>query len=356
MKVVEVDPFFYPYKGGIERRIHDTSKMLAERGHDVTVLTARLPDTAEEEKMDGYRIVRLKSRYINLYNPPFVSSKGVLESLISMDADIVNYHYRWAPSYNKDLKRYDGKKIFTYHNMWGEGVGITGKISMINDNRFRKCLETFDHIICVSDHVKKDLESRGLGVDMTTIPTCLDSFPEMRNDEGNFILSLGRMVKTKGLDHLIEAMRSVDSKLIVCGKGPESKTVSKLVRKYGLEDKVEIKGWVTDEEKEELMATCKMFVMPSLFESFGLAALEQMAYGRPIVCTDVNGLPDTVGDGGIIVRPADPNGLADAINTLLANPEERSELGKNARKQSEIYQWPENIKKMEEVYQSVMDH
>lgn len=356
VKIVDVDPFFYPHYGGIEHRMHDTSKLLAERGHDVTILTGQLPGTPEEEESNGYKILRLRSRLINIYNPPFISSKGVLEAIQSMDPDIVNYNYRWAPSYNKDLKRYDGKKVFTYHNMWGEGIGFQATLSEINDNFFRKILETFDHIICVSDFVKNDLVRRGIDpLTLTTVPTCLNSFPEMTQTEGDYILSLGRLVKTKGLSDLIEAMRYVDEKLIICGTGPEEKHLRKLIEKNDLSDKIEMKGWVSEEEKIDLMSKCKLFVMPSLFESFGLAALELMSFGRPIVCTDVNGLPDTVGDGGIITKTKDPKGLADAINDLLQNKEKRIELGKNARVQAEKYNWPENITKIEDVYRNVID-
>jgi len=355
MRIVDVNPFFYPYMGGIEHRMHDTCKLLAERGHDVTILTGRLPDTEEEEERDGYRIIRLRSRLINIYNPPFISSKNVLGTLNGLDADIVNYNYRWAPSYNKDLAKYEGKKVFTYHNMWGEGMGLTGRISEIQDNRFRKCLNTFDHVICVSDFVRNDLIRRGISEDMTTtVPSCLNSFPDIADGEEDFILSLGRLVKTKGLDHLIEAMREVDAKLIICGRGPESGRLEKLIRKRGLESRIEMKGYVSEEEKAHLMGSCKFFVMPSLFESFGLAAVELMSYGRPMICTDVNGLPDTVQGGGIIVPPKDPKALSDAMNGLLGDPDERMRLGKAARVQAEIFNWDDNISKIEEVYRNVI--
>ena len=338
MKFVDVNPFFYPHHGGIETRMHDTARLLAARGHDVTVLTGRLPDTAEEEKTEfGYRVVRLESRFINIYNPPFISSKGVLEALESMDADAVNYNYRWAPSYNKDLRRYDGRKVF-------------GKVSEINDNGFRKTLDTFDHIVCVSDYVRNDLVRRGLPAErMTTIPTCLDLPPEKDVPEGDFILSLGRLVKTKGLDSLIEAMREVDCRLIICGKGPEAKNLEKQVRKLGLEDKVEFRGYVSEEEKDSLMRSCRLFAMPSLFESFGLAALEVLGYGRPLVYGNVNGLPDTVGDGGIPVTPGDPKSIADGINRLLGDNALRAELAGNARKQAERYTWDRYIPEYERI-------
>ncbi len=351
MRFVDVNPFFYPHFGGIETRMHDTARLLAEKGHEVTILTGRLPNTEEEEMTEwGYRVVRLPSNFINIYNPPFISSEGVLETLQSMDADVVNYNYRWAPSYNKDLKRYDGRKVFTYHNMWGEGVGIQAKLSEINDNMFRSTLESFDHIICVSDYVRNDLIRRGIPEeDTTTIPTCMD-MPVMRDvPEGDYILSLGRLVGTKGLDYLLEAMKDIDCKLVMCGKGPEERNIRRLISKFGLEEKVDMRGYVSEQEKDDLIDGCKLFVMPSLFESFGLAALEVMSHGKPLVHTDVNGLPDTVRGGGISVPSRDPKAISDAVNDLLSNQPERKRLGDIARQVAETYTWKNHLDRLEAV-------
>jgi glycosyltransferase involved in cell wall biosynthesis len=179
--------------------------------------------------------------------------------------------------------------------------------------------------------------------------------PELGQKEGNFILSLGRLVKTKGLNYLVEAMKDVDCKLIICGKGPESKHLTRLIKKNDLEEKIEMKGYVSEEEKTVLMSTCKFFVMPSLFESLGLAAIELMSYGRPLVCSDVNGLPDTVGNGGVIVPAKDPKALSDAINSILFDNERRTLLGSFARKQAEGYDWNIELPKIEKVYKDVLN-
>ena len=221
----------------------------------------------------------------------------------------------------------------------------------MNDNSFRKTLMTFDHIVCVSDYVRNDLTRRGIPEDMTTtIPTGFTCGPLEPMEEGDFILSLGRQVKTKGLKYMVEAMRDVDCRLIVCGKGPESKNLEKQVRKLGLEDRVELRGYVSEEEKARLMGSCKFFVMPSLFESFGLAAVELMSHGRPLVCTNVNGLPETVGDGAITVDPANPKALADAMNRLLDDADLRRDLGAKARARAEYYSWDRFI----DTYESIL--
>ncbi len=357
LKIVEANPFFYPYQGGIEHRMHMTSKLFAKRGHDVTVLTSRLPDTPEEEETEfGYRIIRVPARFINVYNPPYVMTKGVLEKLNEISPDIVNYNYRWAPSFDGDMAKYRGKKNFTYHNMWGEGVGIQGYFSEKNDNLYKKKLLTYDHIVAITDCVRDDLVRRGIDPKkITVIDNCLETFPELSDEEGEFILNLGRMVKTKGLDYLIEAMRQVDYKLVMCGKGPESKKVAKLVRKYGLEDRVESRGWVSEEAKLRLMSTCKFFVMPSIYEAYGLAALEALSYGKPLVCTDVDGLPGNVKDAGYYVKPKDADGLAKGINEMLIDNDLRKRLSDNAIKVSRAFTWDDQIAKTEKLYRAIVD-
>mgnify|MGYP002626335897 CR=1 FL=1 len=358
MRFVDVNPYFFPYKGGIERRMDSLARRLAKRGHEVTILTARLPGTEEEEEASesGYRIVRVKSRFLNVYNPPYVTSSGVLEALESLDADVVNYNYRWAPSWNRDLARYAGPKMFTVHNMWGEGIGLEARISSFNDSRFRRrVLPSFSHIVCVSRYVQRSTVALGYRPEMTSfIPVCLSEDPRPNGSpEGDYILSLGRIVKTKGLNYMVEAMKDVDSRLVICGKGPESGALERQIRRLGLEDRIEMRGFVEEDEKERLMDGCKFFVMPSLFESFGLAAIELMSHRRPVVCTNVNGLPDTVGKGGIAVDPADPAALADAMNRLLKDDDLRRRTGELALEQAMSYSYDRYIERYESILEAV---
>lgn len=356
MKFVEINPFYKPYMGGIENRIHQSSTLLAKRGHDVTVLTGRMPGTPEEEKTEeGYRIVRLESKYINLYNPPYMWSHGVLEALNSIDADVVNYNYRWAPSYNRALDRYDGVKIHTVHNTWCEGTGLMKYPSAVNDNLFWKKMMRYDKVVAVSNDIRNDLIRRGMPPEkVVMIPTCGQVGPCDNQGEEDFILSIGRLVNLKGIKYLVDAMKDVDCKLVICGKGPEEKKIRKEIDRMGLWDRIEMKGYVSEEEKRRLMSKCKMTVMPSLFEAFGMVAVEAMANAKPMVCTTVNGLPETVGDGGIHVPPRDSKALAEAINTLLHDDGLREEMGRKARLQAESYDWSNHIDDYENLILGLM--
>lgn len=356
MKIVDVNPYFFPLRGGIEHRMHDVSKRLAAAGDEVTVVTGQYdPALPTEEKSDGYRIIRLKSRTIRVYNPPYISSSGVKETLESLDPDLVNFNYRWAPSYTRALRHYDGKKVFTYHNMWGEGTGWQHTFSEINDNIFRKTLDTFDHVIAVSEFVRNDLLRRGYAPGfVTAIPSCLGGPVVPGDGSGNFMLSLGRLVRTKGLDVLMEAMKDVPHRLIVCGKGPDAGRLQKAIERNGLQDRVEMRGYVSEEEKSRLMGQCRFFVMPSLHESLGLAAVELMARGRPVVCSDADGLPETVGKGGVIVPKDDPQALAQALNALFEDRSRCESLAAAAVARAQFYDWNLHMPEIRYVYAKVV--
>ena len=93
-----------------------------------------------------------------------------------------------------------------------------------------------------------------------------------------------------------------------------------------------------------------MLVMPSLFESLGLAAAEAMSYGKPVVASDSGGLPEVVGDGGIVVPAKDPKRLAEAINALLRDDSRRHDLGAKAKARAARYSWDLAADEMEKIY------
>lgn len=348
MRIVQLNPFHYPYMGGIEHRTHEISRRLSTR-HEVIVLTSRLPGTAEEEVMDGYRVVRLPSRFIGRYNPPYVTTPGVLDALNSLDADIVDFHYRWAPSYSRAMRRYEGNWMFTFHNTYGEGEGIGRALSLINDMLFSNMIRD-RRTVCVSEFVRNDLLARGFRRELTDVVSLGVDVYDGPTSEEDFILFTGRLVATKGLKHLIEAMRTVDHTLMIMGRGPEEGSLRSLAKRLGVADKVVFTGHVSEEEKRRLMASCKVFALPSMFESFGLAAAEAMAYGKPVVASNVGGLPEVVGDGGILVPPASPQELAAALDRLLKDDGLRHELGRRARDHIRPFSWDNIAAKIERIY------
>lgn len=359
MKIVQLNPFHYPFKGGIEHRIHHVSKRLSE-DHEVFVVTGRLPDTPEREEIDGYQVIRLKSRYIRIYNPPYIITRGIEKVLEELEPDIIDLHYRWSPSYKRAIKRYEGPKVFTFHNTFGEGEGGMGILSLLNDYLQAGFIKSFDRIVCVSEFVGDDLEDRGFPEHkLVAIPNGVE-IPEDVGTENDYMLFLGRLVSTKGLGYLMRAMRRVIDdgyriELKIAGAGPEENKLRSLVESLGLQGRVHILGRVSEERKHRLLRDCRLFVFPSTYESYGIAAAEAMSYGKPVIASDVGGLPEVVGEGGVLVPPKNPQQLAVAIEELLDDEGRRHALGKKARERAMGFSWEKVAREMERVYLNVID-
>ncbi len=145
------------------------------------------------------------------------------------------------------------------------------------------------------------------------------------------IVSVGTLVPDKGFHYLLAALarlRDLDWCLCVVGKGPELGALRKLARQLGLEERVH---WLGRRDSAiPYLAAADLVVHPSLRESFGIAVMEAMSLSKAIVATRTGGIPEVVGDAGLLVEPAAPEALADAIRRLLQEPDLRSELARRA--------------------------
>ncbi len=146
------------------------------------------------------------------------------------------------------------------------------------------------------------------------------------------LLTVARLVRRKGLDLLLDALAGLSregppAELWIAGEGPERGALEKRSRDRGLADRVRFLGQRRD--VPDLLAASDVFVLPSRREGLGVAALEAMAAGRPVVASRVGGLGEVVGHEGtgLLVPPEDPAALRDALARLLNEPELRARLG-----------------------------
>jgi ABC-type polysaccharide/polyol phosphate export permease/glycosyltransferase involved in cell wall biosynthesis len=156
------------------------------------------------------------------------------------------------------------------------------------------------------------------------------------NDRGQLVLACGRLVPYKGFDVLVRSAVGQRFDVWIVGEGGERVHLEQLIRNLGVEDRVHLLGSVPDGELVKFMQIVDVFVMPSVTnaETFGLVQLEAMAAGRPIINTALDtAVPHVARDGieAITVPPRDPEKLAEAINTLIRDPERRRRMGEAAR-------------------------
>lgn len=141
------------------------------------------------------------------------------------------------------------------------------------------------------------------------------------NGSRPLILTLARLDKQKGYPYLLQAATLVPEAMFICaGEGSERATLETQARTLGLADRVLFLGQRSD--VPDLLAGCDVFVLPSLYEGLPLSVLEAMAAGKPVIATRIGGTDEAVVDGetGLLVPPADPHALAQAIRALLDNP------------------------------------
>ena len=155
------------------------------------------------------------------------------------------------------------------------------------------------------------------------------------------IVSLGRLGERKGSKVLVAAValltgRGVDASLVLAGDG-DREGVEAEARRLGVADRVEIRSWIGPAEVAELLDSASVFALPSREEGLPVALLEAMAHALPVVITPVGGIPDLVRDPdhGRFVAPDDPEGLADALAGLLADPASARAAGAAARAEVE---------------------
>lgn len=179
--------------------------------------------------------------------------------------------------------------------------------------------------------------------------------------EENALLFVGNTEDSKkGLVYLFEAMAMLPEHitLTIVDDGPPKKlTAGEMIKKMGLEKRVKFTGKLTYEQLVSMYSRKTILVMSSLFEGFGLPAVEAMSCNTPVVVTTAGSLKEVVSpDCGILVPPKDPAAMKDAILKLLADKKLREKMGINGRKRAvENFSWPVAAKNTLEVYKDVIE-
>ena len=174
-----------------------------------------------------------------------------------------------------------------------------------------------------------------------------DDLFEVQRREEDFLLYFGRLdLFHKGIDTVLAAfallVRDAPAlKLVVAGRGKDADRVRSVVRQLRLDDRVELRGAVSEAERRALLSGARVQMMPSRLEGFGMAAAEAMAAGVPLVASDAGSLPEVVAppEGGVIVPREQPERLASAVRALLDDPARRAELSRSARRSAERFRW-----------------
>jgi glycosyltransferase involved in cell wall biosynthesis len=261
--------------------------------------------------------------------PGFLGSFAWAARRAARDADLVHAH--WLPS--GAVAMATGRPFVV--QLWGSDVELARRAPRLA----RAVLQRARAVVCPSNALAEDAGRLGAG-EITVIPSGVDLPPEV-GDEANppEVLYAGRLSPEKGVRELVEAARGLN--LVVAGDGPLRAEVPQAL------------GFVPPDELARLYARAAVVACPSHREGFGVACLEAMAHGRPVVASAVGGLLDLVVDGetGIHVPPGDVAALRAALEGLLGDRELRRRMGEAGRRRAaERFSWHAVTRQTIELY------
>ncbi len=229
-----------------------------------------------------------------------------------------------------------------------------------------KVAKAFSHIVTVSDFTKKDI-SKEFGLDENKFRVVHNGiinefFYPMQNGprpENTLIVTNSADTPLKGLRFLLEAVAQIRKnrpiKLTVIGQPKKDGMIETLVKDLGVGDVVHFTGRIDNEEFADYYAKSTIAVVPSLYEGFGIPAVEAMACGVPLISTTGGALPEVVGDAGVIVPAGDAQALAGAITRLLDSPEERKKYARaGLDRANSVFNWERAARKVVDVYREAI--
>ncbi len=377
----------YPPKnvGGLAQHVFHLSKALAKHGVGVHVLTVGGNGTLPYEEHDGIKVHRVGP--YSLSTPDFRTwilhlNFSLLEYAVTLinslkSVDILHAH-DWLVAYAGRALKHSFRLplVATIHaTEYGRNNGLHNDSQRyISDVEWWLTYEAWRVIVC-SSYMEQEL--RGFfqlpadkitvvpnGINLEEITASFKHKKAIITGQGNekYIFFIGRLVREKGVQVLIDAAPKIlarfpEARFVIAGTGPYEEHLRARTRDRGLEHRVYFAGYVNDQVKNRLLEQSTVAVFPSLYEPFGIVALEAMAAKTPVVVSDTGGLSEIVEHGinGLKCYVDSANSLADNIMAVLGDPVLAERLKTNAYEKAKTkYSWFTVAGKTLTVYEEVI--
>ena len=374
MQVIQVCPAFFPYHGGLETHVEEISKHLTNSGFTVKIYTTdpsgRLPKKQTIEGLEIFRFRAFSPNRVYFFAPGLYSALKRIEN-----AQIIHAHgYPNFPALAAALaKSGNGKPFILTPHYGGYDVQTLGTSTWrifakksYNFSMGRYILSRANAVVTVAKFEREILKQK-FGVDddrITYIPNGVNvaSFKIVPKNEEDTktILYVGRLERYKGIHFLIEAFKVVktifpNSRLIIVGSGAYKENLIHLTSSLGLQKSVSFLENIPKEHLTQLYRSSSVFVSLSQYEGQPIALIEAMAYGLPVIATNVGALPEFIQNaknGFLLNFPPNKKELVDLITSLLENPDSSTKIGFEARNSIlSRFSWEKTVKSLIKLYE-----
>ena len=362
----------YPTFGGSGVLATELGKALAEKGHEIHFITYQQP-----VRLNGfhtnifYHEVRVPTYPLFDY-PPYelALASTMVDVILNHDLDLIHAHYAIphasaAYTAKQIVKQKTGRSVPVITTLHGTDITLVGR-----DKTYEPVV-TFsinesDSITAVSENLKKETYKHfDIKKDIEVIHNFVDVHRYNKKPVAAFrqviapnnekiIIHASNFRKIKRIDNVMEIFKNIHaalpSKLLMVGDGPERPLAEDLTRQYGLDADVRFLG--KQEQMEEILAVSDVFLLPSEYESFGLAALEAMAASTVVISTDAGGLNEINinGETGYTSPIGDVESMSKNAIALLKDEAKLKTFKHNALKEAKLFDIHHIIPKYEALY------
>ncbi|RLG21353.1 hypothetical protein DRN74_02200 [Candidatus Micrarchaeota archaeon] len=365
MHIVMATHDFPPKTGGISSHVYDLSRTMVSMGHEVTVITPDIWANKGKGKIEGLNTIRLH-RATAHWPSAMLYIIRASRLINALKVDIVHYHNLLPEALISKLTKHR-PRIFTAH----ESRFLKMAEKRYNHLLLRWLLHHYDFIIAPSQELINTASSLGFPSKRTMfIPNGVDDKkfnPEIDGTRirrkykiGNkkLILVPRRLVEKNGVVYLVRAIPEIrkhykNFKVLIAGDGPERSRIQKEALRLNILQHIIFAGNIDYEEMPFYYAAANIVVLPSLKEATSIAGLEAMACGKPLVGTNVGGIPAIIDNNetGLLVPPRDPHSLAEAVIKLLIDNKLSLFFGRKGRQKAiKEFSWKVIAKRTLEVY------
>jgi glycosyltransferase involved in cell wall biosynthesis len=345
-----------PMAGGAEVHLEELLRRIAAKGHDITLFCSGYDSSLPEETVEGIKIIRHGNRYNFNLVAPFKLRKLVKENKFDVMVEDINKIPFYTPLYLKIptlvvIPHLFATTVFKEINfLLGTYIFLAERplVPVYKGRKFNVISESTAEDIIDRGVPREDVSVVHCGIDNETY----NFNPKLPKFEKPTILYLGRIKKYKSIDDLINAFGIVlckipEARLKIVGNGDYLPQLKSLAGRLKIRDKVDFPGFVSSQEKVDLMRRSHVAVYPSLKEGWGLTNIEANACGTAVVAANSPGLRDSVvnNETGLLYQYGNVSDLGEKIISLLTDEQTRARLDKGGLEWARKFNWDDASEK-----------
>ncbi|MEA3552987.1 MAG: glycosyltransferase [Campylobacterota bacterium] len=332
IKILQFGKFYPPSMGGTQQVMFEISEGLSVSGYKCDVLCSNTKPVYEENDFNNYTVFRTASyglilstsitpqliyKFLNIYKNYDIIHVHAADPIAFLALFLIRPKIKVVVHWHSDIIRQKKSlKFFLPLQNWV--LNFADKVIVTSDNYAKHSLAL--------KNFKNKINIVPIGISNQSLVSNIDNVKRIKKKYNNkkIIFALGRLVSYKGFDYLIESSKYLNDEFVILigGTGIEEKFLQNIISINNLEKKVELIGYISENEKNDYLEACFLFCLPSITkaEAFGVVIVEAMSFSKPIVSTNMieSGISWVNENNitGIQVSPKSSKELANAFNKI----------------------------------------